>query len=68
MARVQLYLSSEELCALRKIAARSGRTVAELVRGAIRKEVVLKSEAAGPVAIWDGEPKRTSIDHDGVHD
>jgi len=24
--------------------------------------------ASGPVAIWDGELKRTSIDHDTVHD
>ena len=23
---------------------------------------------AGPVTIWDGEPKRTSIEHDSVHD
>ena len=46
---------------------RSGRSVAEVVRNAIRK-VVLRPQAAGPVAIWDGEPKRTSIDHDSVHD
>jgi hypothetical protein len=49
------------------VAARSGRSVAELVREAIRK-TVLKPQAAGPVAIWDGEPKRGSIDHDSVHD
>jgi len=48
-------------------AARSGRSVAELIRGAIRK-TLLKPQAAGPVAIWDGEPKRTSIEHDSVHD
>jgi len=56
-----------ELDALRKAAARSGRSVAELVRDAIRK-VVLKPQAAGPVAIWDGEPKRASFEHDSVHD
>ena len=39
----------------------------KLVRDAIRK-VVLKPQVAGPVAIWDGEPKRASIDHDSVHD
>ena len=27
-----------------------------------------KLSAAGPVAIWDGEPKRASTDHDSVHD
>ena len=67
MEKTQIYLRKEELDALRKAAARSGRSVAELVRDAVRK-VVLKPRAAGPVAIWDGEPKRASIDHDSVHD
>ena len=57
----------EELDALGKAGARSGRSMAELVRDAIRK-VVLKSQASGPVAIWDGEPKRASMEHDSVHD
>jgi hypothetical protein len=50
-------------------AARSGRSVAELIRDAIRK-IVFKPQpqAAGPVAIWNGEPKYTSIEHDSVHD
>jgi Ribbon-helix-helix protein, copG family len=67
MEKTQIYLRKEELQALREAAARSGRSVAELVRDAIRK-VVLKPRAGGPVAIWDGEPKRTSLDHDSVHD
>ncbi len=67
MEKIQVYLRKEELHALRKAAARSGRSVAELVRDAIRK-VGLKPQAAGPVAIWDGDPKRTSVDHDSVHD
>jgi hypothetical protein len=67
MEKTQVYLRKEELDALRKAAARSGRSVAELVRDAIRK-VVLKPHAAGPVAIWDGQPKRTSVEHDSVHD
>jgi hypothetical protein len=67
MEKTQIYLRKEELAALRAAAARSGRSVAEVVRDAIRK-VVLKPDASGPVAIWDGEPKRTSIDHDSVHD
>ena len=65
--KIQVYLHKEELDALRRAAARSGRSVAELVREAIRK-VVLQPQVAGPVAIWDGEPKRTSIEHDSVHD
>lgn len=67
MEKTQVYLPKEELDALRKAAARSGRSVADLVREAIRK-VVLKSDPAGPVAIWDGKPKRSSAEHDSVHD
>jgi Ribbon-helix-helix protein, copG family len=67
MGKTQIYLRKEELDALRNAAARTGRSVAELVRDAIRK-VLLKPQGAGPVAIWDGEPKRASVDHDSVHD
>ena len=67
MEKTQVYLPKEELDALRKAAARSGRSVAALIREAIRK-VVLKSPANGPVAIWDGQPRRTSVEHDTVHD
>jgi plasmid stability protein len=68
MEKTQVYLPKEELDALRKAAARSGRSVAELVREAIRTVVLRPEAATGPVAIWDGEPKRTSLDHDSVHD
>lgn len=67
MEKTQVYLRKEELAALRAAAARSGRSVAELVREAIRK-VVLKPHAGGPVGIWDGKPKRPSSDHDSVYD
>jgi hypothetical protein len=67
MEKTQVYLRKEELDALRKAAARSGRSVAALVRDAIRK-VVLQPRAEGPVAIWDGKPKRTAVEHDSVHD
>jgi plasmid stability protein len=67
MEKAQVYLPAEELAALRKAAARSGRSVADLIREAIRKQV-LRPPAKGPVALWDGEPKRTSVGHDSVHD
>ncbi|OGA10993.1 MAG: hypothetical protein A2W68_11180 [Betaproteobacteria bacterium RIFCSPLOWO2_02_64_14] len=67
MEKIQVYLRKEELDALREIAARSGRNVAELAHEAIRK-VVLKPQAAGPVAVWGGKPRRMSIEHDSVHD
>jgi hypothetical protein len=61
MEKTQIYLAKEELDALRQAAARSGRSIADLVREAIRT-TVLKPTATGPVAIWDGEPKRTSVE------
>jgi hypothetical protein len=67
MEKTQVYLRKEELQALRKMAARSGSSVAELVREAIRK-FVIKPAPGGPVAIWHGKPKRTSMEHDSVHD
>ena len=67
MVKTQVYLRKEELAALHQAAARSGRSVAALVREAVR-QVVLKPQAKGPVALWDGVPRRTSIEHDTVHD
>jgi hypothetical protein len=67
MEKMQVYLREEELQALREIAARSGCSVAELVRNAIRK-FALQPHTNGPIAIWDGVPKRTSTDHDSVPD
>ncbi len=67
MEKIQIYLRNEELNALRQAAARSGRSVTELVRDAIRM-IMANQKPMGPVAIWDGKPKRTSIEHDTVHD
>lgn len=67
MEKTQVYLRKEELDALRKAAARSRRSVAHLIRDAIRR-VVLKPQGGGPVAIWDGAPKRASVDHDSIYD
>jgi hypothetical protein len=67
MEKTQIYLRKEELEALRAAAARSGRSVAELVRDAIRT-VVLKPSGGGFVAIWDGETKRSASEHDSVCD
>jgi Ribbon-helix-helix protein, copG family len=65
--KTQVYLPKEELDALRKAAARSGRSIADLIRDAVR-QVVLKPSVKGPVALWDGEPKRSSLEHDSVYD
>ncbi len=67
MTKTQVYLREDELQALRAIAGRSGRSIADLVREAIRK-VWLLPPADGPVALWDGEPKNSSIEHDSIYD
>jgi hypothetical protein len=67
MVKTQVYLRDEELAALHGVAARSGRSVADLVREAIRR-VWLRPETDGPVALWDGPPARTSVDHDHIYD
>ena len=67
MEKTQVYLRKEELDALRKAAARSRRSIADLIRDAIR-QVVLRPQSDGPVALWNGVPKRTSVDHDSIYD
>lgn len=65
MTKTQVYLRDEEIEALRETARRSGRSVAELVREAVR-QVWLRPQNRGPVALWDGEFLRTS--HDTIYD
>lgn len=67
MEKTLVYLRADEIAVLRKSAARSGRSIAELIREAIR-QTVLKPDLTGPVAIWEGEPRRTSREHDGIYD
>ena len=67
MVKTQVYLRAEELEALHQTARRSGRPVADLVREAIRR-VWLRPPASGPVALWDGTPTRTSVEHDTIND
>ena len=67
MKKTQVYLREEELEALHAAAARTGRSVADLIREAIRT-VVLKPGTTGPVALWDGTPKRSSVEHDTIYD
>lgn len=67
MTKTQVYLRDEELQALHAVAGRSGRSVADLVREAVRR-VWLRPDAPGPVALWDGQPSHTSVDHDRIYD
>lgn len=67
MIKIQVYLPEEDLEALRAAAQRSRRSVADLVREAVRR-VWLRPAADGPVALWDGEPSGTSVEHDTIYD
>jgi hypothetical protein len=67
MTKTQVYLGREELEALHQVANRSGRSVADLIREAIRR-VWLRPAGQGPVALWDGMPQRASVDHDSIYD
>lgn len=62
-----MYLRQEELDALHRVATRSKRSVADLIREAIRR-VWLRPAARGPVALSDQVPKHTSVDHDHIYD
>ena len=67
MVKTQVYLGPEELEALHDAAERSERSVADLIREAIRR-VWLRPAGEGPVGLWSGAPKRTSVDHDTIYD
>jgi hypothetical protein len=67
MEKTQVYLRKEELEALRR--RRRGRGAASQNWSAtLFARSCSSRRPRGRVAIWDGEPKRTSIDHDSVHD
>lgn len=67
MKKTQVYLPEEDLDALHAAAERRGRSVASLIREAIRL-VWIRPVGKGPVGLWEGEPRRTSVEHDSVHD
>lgn len=67
MKKTQVYLREEELEALREASARSGRSIADLIREAIRSTILMPG-SEGPVALWDGQPRRSSIEHDSIYD
>ena len=67
MTKAQVYFPDEDLEELRLTAKRTGRSVADLVREAVRR-VWLRRDSDGPVALWDGMPTKTSVDHDAIYD
>ena len=66
MIKMQVYFTESDLEALRRAAKKAGKSVAEMIREAVRR-TWLRPVPAGPVALWDGRT-RTSIDHDSIYD
>ena len=67
MIKTQLYFPDNEIKELHRLARRKKKSVAALVREAVRT-VWLQAPPEGPVALWDGEPRRHSTDHDSIYD
>jgi hypothetical protein len=67
VTRIQFRLRDDERRSLHEVARRSGRSLTDLIREAIRR-VWLRGGGEGPVGLWDGVPRRTSVEHDTVHD
>jgi hypothetical protein len=67
MVKTQVYLPEQELKALHRAAKRSGKSVAQLVREAVRRSC-LPVDARGPVGLWEGDVRATSFDHDSIYD
>jgi hypothetical protein len=66
MVKTQVYIPSDELKALHRIAKGRKMKVAE-VREAIRA-THLRPKLTGPVGLFDGEIHRSSADHDSAFD
>lgn len=67
MIKTQIYFPEKELQALHRVARSAGRSVAEMVREAVRR-IWLQPKPEGPVALWSGKPRRTAADHDSIYD
>lgn len=67
MTKTQVYLDREELKALHAVARRTGTSVAALVREAIRR-VWVRPGGRGPVGLWNGKLRRSSVEHDAIYD
>ena len=67
MVRLQISLQEKDPNLLRHTAVRSGQSVADLVREAVRR-VWLWPTASGSVALWDGIPGHALINHNVIYE
>lgn len=69
MTKTQVYLPAAELAQLHALAKRARRSLADLIREAIRKTwLSSRAETSGPVALWPGSTRHASTDHDSIYD
>jgi hypothetical protein len=69
MTKTQVYLAEDDLAALHELSERTGKSLAELIREAIRTVWLRPSPSElGPVSIWNGPIRRTSSEHDSIYD
>ncbi len=66
MTKTQIYFPDDELARLHKLAKRSKKSVAALVREAVRA-TWLRPRGKGPIALYSGTA-RSSADHDSIYD
>jgi hypothetical protein len=66
MIKTQVYFPEHDLEALHRAAKKAGKSVAEMIREAVRR-TWLRHSPEGPVALWDGKA-RPGIDHDSIYD
>lgn len=67
MIKTQIYLPEKELLQLQQLAKQVRRSLADLVREAIRR-TWLTETTPGPVALWSEPTPHTAVDHDSIYD
>lgn len=67
MIKTQVYFDEQDLKALRRVAKRRRRAMADMIRDAVRT-VWLQHAARGPVDLWTGPLNGGSVDHDAAFD
>ena len=67
MIKRWLYFREEEFELLQAAAQRSERSVADLVREAVRR-VWLPPLSEGPIALWDRPTAHSATEHDTIYD
>jgi hypothetical protein len=64
--KTQVYFPETDLEALHRAAKKAGKSVAEMIREAVRR-TWLRPKPDGPVALWDGKAP-PAVDHDSIYD